>query len=258
MSPSSAKPGSDRAAPCATDLDDLPHQPARGVQVVDRHVDEEPAGPGEELGPRRAHVPQRGAEEVDVAELAGPDPLGRGHPVRVEAAVEADLQHPSGPADRVEGGHAGGPVQRHRLLAEHVPARPRRAGDELRVRGGRRRQRDGVHIGQQVLVRGRRRHAQLGADPRSHAGVGVRHRDQAGGRAAPGQVRRVDSAHPAEPGQPDPQPPHRHPVPGPSPASPTRSRCAVTPRPWPSPRSASRRPAGVPLPGRRPGPRARC
>ena len=131
-----------------------------------RHVHEEPAGRGQERRVRRAHVPQRGAEQVDLAELAGPDPLGRRGPVRVEPAVEADLERHAGRGHRGQGVHSGRSVERDRLLAEHRPAGPGGPGDQLGVRAGRRRDHDGVHIGQQRVEVRHRRHADARRRPR--------------------------------------------------------------------------------------------
>jgi len=75
---------------------DLADHPARGIQVVDRDVHEESARVGEKLRRRRVHIPQRRTEQVDLPQLAGPHPLHRGGPVRVESPVEAHLERHAG------------------------------------------------------------------------------------------------------------------------------------------------------------------
>jgi hypothetical protein len=121
-------------------------------------------------GSGRPHVPQRGTEQVDLAELAGPDPLGRRDPVGVEPAVEADLERHAGRGDRGESVHSGRSVQRDRLLAEHRPAGAGGPGDQLGVRAGRGGDDDGVHVGQQRVEVRQRRHAGLAPTAAATAG----------------------------------------------------------------------------------------
>src|SRR6266511_1841922 len=80
----------ERSAECRHLLD-LADEPARCVEVVDGDVDEEPAGVSDVVHWRRLLVAQSSVEEVDLAELAGLDPGGRCSPVRIKAALEADL-----------------------------------------------------------------------------------------------------------------------------------------------------------------------
>ena len=141
MSPSAANAGSTRR-PVRGHLDDLAHQPAGDVQVVHGDVDEEPAGAGQEARVGRGHVPQRGAEQRDLAQLARGDPGRRGRPVGVEPAVEADLQRHARRLDGLDRRDGGRPVERERLLAEHRPPRLRRGHGELGVRAGGGRDRD--------------------------------------------------------------------------------------------------------------------
>src|SRR5512133_2398051 len=135
---------------------DLTDEPAGRVQLVDRHVDEEPTRLSEVLQGWRLLVSQPRVEEVDLAELSGPDALGGCGPVGIEPAVEADLQRDSRLADRVDRGNRDFEAERDRLLAEDVLAGCRRRLDHLHMQRRRRRDDDtlDIEIAQQVLEGG--------------------------------------------------------------------------------------------------------
>ena len=70
----------------------LAEQEARHVEVVDRHVAEQPAGARHVLERRRARVARRDRDHLDIADLPGVDAGPGGAEVGVESAVEADHQ----------------------------------------------------------------------------------------------------------------------------------------------------------------------
>jgi hypothetical protein len=175
---------------------------------VDGDIGEEAAGMGQELRLGRGHVPQRGAEQVDVAQFTGPYPGSGLGPVRVEPAVEAHLERHAGLAHVLDGLDRHLAVQRDRLLAEDVLAGLGGPDAELGVRRGRRGDRYGVDapVGQDVVVAGRPRDAELLAHLAGHAGFRVEDAGELGRRAATGEIGGVDPAHPAQADQRDPHP----------------------------------------------------
>ena len=107
------------------ELDDLrAHEEPGGVELVDAHVEHDPAAdPRVEDGRRRRiRVVLAAVEEERPAQLAGDDPGPRANVVRVVPAHEADLQADTRSLDRSEDGVRLGEVQRERLLAQDVLA----------------------------------------------------------------------------------------------------------------------------------------
>jgi hypothetical protein len=114
-------------------------------------------------------------EEVDVAERSGPDALGGGAPVRIEAAMEADLQRDPRLAGGVDRGNCRFQVERDRLLAEDVLAGCRSGLDHLDMERRRCRDDDAVDIGiaEQVVVVCRPRYAEPFARRTRNRFVGI-------------------------------------------------------------------------------------
>jgi hypothetical protein len=189
-------------------LHDLADHPARGIQVVDRHIHEEPSGVGQELGLRRVHVPQRRAEEIHLAQFARSHPVDRRGPIRIEPAVEAHLERDARRPHRFDGLDGRPPVKRDRLLAEDVFPGPGGEDAELSMRLRRRGDRDGVDrvVGQDVRERLRPRDRETLAHPAGHIRVRVEHAGKLGRGAPAGQVGGMDPAHPAQARKPDPDP----------------------------------------------------
>jgi hypothetical protein len=73
---------------------------------------------------------------VDLAEIAGAHAGDQGRPVGVEAPMEADLEGDPGVPGGLHGRQRSLPVERDRLLAEHVLAGPGGRGDQLGVGPG--------------------------------------------------------------------------------------------------------------------------
>ena len=147
-SPASPIAGSTRTRAARVDLDDLAAgHVARHVEVVDRHVEEQPAG--RRGRSRAAAAPGRGwrcaraaARRPRRAATAARDGRVRG----VEAAVEADLERHAGGLDRGQRAIDLGQVERHRLLAEDRLAGLGGRDDQVGVGVGRRADRDRVDV----------------------------------------------------------------------------------------------------------------
>ena len=135
-------------------LVDLANHPAGRVEVVNRHVGEESACARHVLDAGRTLVAKRGAEKVDVAQLTRPDPRGRSHPVRVEAAVETHLQFDARIGRRLDGPDGRLDFQRDRFLAEDVLSRLGCFLEHLGVERRGRNQHDALdlRVSQKVLV----------------------------------------------------------------------------------------------------------
>ena len=105
------------------DLDDVASGDEPGhVEVVDRHVEEHPAGAGEVGDRRRQPVAAGDLDEAQRAERSVGDGAADRLVGRVEAPVEADLQVRAGLVDGGERGVDGRQVERDRLLAERGEA----------------------------------------------------------------------------------------------------------------------------------------
>ena len=189
-------------------LDDLAlRDEARHVEVVDGHVEEDPARRAHVLDRRRRGIARGDADDLHLADLA----LGHGARHRgvrgVEAPVEADLERHAGGLDGGERAVHLGQVERDGLLAEDRLARLGGRDDQVRVRVGGRADGDGVHVrrGQQLLDAGRG-HAE---PPAHHArAVGVRVGDARDLRARHLPREQV-GVHGADPADADHAHPHR-------------------------------------------------
>src|SRR5207245_10312094 len=138
---------------------------------------------------RWTRVAPRGAEQVDVAELAPPDPLARGGPVWVEAAVEPDLQLHACRGGGLDGLNRRLQLERDRLLTEDVLSGLGGSADHLGVERRGRDQHDALDLGvlQQVVVAGRPLDAELLAGGARRLLVGVDYANELDGRR-PSQI----------------------------------------------------------------------
>ena len=147
-SPASANAGSTRTRAAREDLDDLAARHEAGhVEVVDRHVEEDPARPAHVLQRRRRRVAAGDAHEVRLADR----PVG--HRARdrrvggVEAAVEADLERRRRPPPTAASARSTSARSSDTGFSQKIalPA-ARRGDDQVGVGVGRRADRDGVDV----------------------------------------------------------------------------------------------------------------
>ena len=155
------------------DLRDLAAGDEAGhVEVVDRHVEEDPAGDEHVRERRWLGVAARDPHQVRLADGAGGHGSAHRRVRRVEAAVEADLERHAGVLDGAERAIHLVEVERHRLLAEDGLARLGRGEQQRRVGVGARADRDGVDVGrgEQLLGCRERAHPELAPSARAASG----------------------------------------------------------------------------------------
>ncbi len=122
------------------------------VEVVDRHVEEQPAGAFDVGDRRRGRVAARDPHHVQPPELPGRDCVAYGPVSRVEAPVEPDMEHHPGGLHGGEGDVDLGEVERDRLFAEDRHPGARRRRDQFDVGVGARADGDGIDPERENLV----------------------------------------------------------------------------------------------------------
>ena len=206
MSPTSANAGS-AAAPCAVTSTTSPTSQRATSRSCTVTSTKNPPDPDDERRVRRRHVPQRGAEQGDLAQLAGVDPLGGRDPVRVEPAVEPDLERHPGALHGLDGGHRWWPG-RARSASRRTPAcRPRPRSRSAR-RASRSRWRWPPRRRRPAAPRTTRSRARPARWPPSRRPQGRRRTRSSAGppRSGPARFAGVHPPDPAQPRQPHIQP----------------------------------------------------
>ena len=207
----------------------LPGQPAELIELVDAHVDEDPAAAAPERSRRRPLVPLPARDEGELAVLSGRDRVAELDELGHEAPPVADLERDPSLAGEADG--LGGVLRSRtaRLLAEQVDARGRQVADELDMAVGRRGDQRGVDCArvQELLDGG------MGTEPRRR-GLGTERLDRLddGGdldRRRGGERAKVHAAHPARTDDREAKPLPCHGATLPPPQSPTTMQ---TPRPY--------------------------
>ncbi len=146
--------GIDEAAAVRRDLRRFfAEQPARHVEIVDRHVAEHPAGALDVGDRRRCRVAAHDEDGFDVADLAVVDSLTDAAERRVIAAVEPDRQQNAGAIRGRDALACAADVEIDRFFAEHRLAGRGASLDQRGVRVGRARDQERVDAG--VAERGR-------------------------------------------------------------------------------------------------------
>ena len=204
MSPASPIALIDQRRPHGADRDQLlaEHKPG-DVEIVDHHVAEEAARPGD-IGKGRGPGIARGdRNDFERADRPLGDALAQRGEIGVEAAVEADHQRRAGLSDHFEAGADAIDVEVDRLLAEDRLAGAGGALDEIGVGVGRRADGDRVDVLRcedrvDVSDLGARGFGQSGGGGR--VGVGDEGHAAAGTR---GRVAAMDLADPARPDDPE-------------------------------------------------------
>ena len=97
----------------------FPQQPARHVEVMDRHVAEYPARAGDVIGGRRAGITADDGDHFDRPDAARVNGSLQRHEIRVEPAVEPDHQLALLGRNHFQAGLHAGQRQINRLFAEH-------------------------------------------------------------------------------------------------------------------------------------------
>ena len=119
-------------------LDDVGEEEAGHVEVVDRHVAEDPARDGDVGGRRRRGVATDDRELLQRADLARGDPRAHLSEGRVEAPVEAERHRHAARGDRLAQRVHLRDVEIDRLLAQHRQPQGHRPRDEVDMGRGRR------------------------------------------------------------------------------------------------------------------------
>ena len=114
-------------------LDFLPEQPPRDVEVVDRHVAEDPAGTHDVVVWRGTRVTGGQGHHLDLADPARVDHSLQRLEVRVEAPLKADHQGGAGFLYDLEADLHPLDGQVDRLFAEDALAGAREPLDQIRV-----------------------------------------------------------------------------------------------------------------------------
>ena len=161
------------------DLDDVGHEEAGHVEVVDGHVAEDPARVRDVGGGRRLGIAAGDGQLLERADVAPRHPAVQFGEVRIEPTVEAEDDRNRGGTGLLAQCVDAGDVQVDRLLAEDGDGGIDGGADQVDVGRGRRGDDDGVdvagvedlrgiggHSGGAVLLRGRLRALDEGiADP---------------------------------------------------------------------------------------------
>ncbi len=160
-SPSSRRVGTEDVGAQRADLGDVGQEESGHVEVVNRHVAEDPPGLGEVGTGRDARITADDAEVLEVADLARVNARTCGGEVSIESSVESQRDGHRRRSDLGTQGVDVRNVEIDRLLAKRGNAGVDRVGDQAHVRRRRRCNDDGVDLA-------RREHGGgVGADPSS-------------------------------------------------------------------------------------------